>query len=345
MGRIINFRRGAFLSAALCACLWLSLAANQVQAVAEAQQAASGPANRTWENYFGAAILSSGRAIVAGDKGLVMTSDDQGKTWSRQQLRNGDTPFDLYSVAFSPDGAKGWIAGDGGSIYRTEDQGKTWTLQPTKLAASLMKVAVIDAQKACAVGEHGAVICTADGGATWNTQKFDDLVFFDVAFADADNAWAVGEFQTVANTTDGGKTWAIKRGGERILKADPYFAIAFDKAGNGLVLGLNGIDLTTSDGGKSWTEGQLSGDPYSFYTAVALDSSTYVGGVDGITGRVAQGKLTRTVSGASNSINAVAFGPQFGVAVGLSGTLLKTNDNGQSWSSLTGLEAVQARAQ
>jgi photosystem II stability/assembly factor-like uncharacterized protein len=334
----------------LCAGLWLSFASGVARAIPEESQRNAGPTNRTWENYFGVSILPSGRAIVVGDKGLVMTSDDQGKTWTHQQLRNGLTPFDLYSIAFTPDGAKGWIAGDGGSMYRSDDQGKTWTLQPTKTAAALMKVAVIDAQKACAVGEHGMVICTADDGATWNSQKFEDMVFFDVTFTDANNGWAVGEFETVLDTIDGGKTWTIKNGGQRTLKADPYFAIAFTDPNNGLVLGLNGIDLKTSDAGKTWTPGALADEPYSFYAAVPLTTGgsgdIYTVGVDGVTGRIARDtKMTRTVSGASNSINAIALTPQFGLAVGLSGTILQTKDSGQSWSGLNGGDSAQARAQ
>src|SRR5713101_3932126 len=288
---------------ALCAGLWLSFATGVARATPEETQHKTGPIDRTWENYFGVSILPSGRAIVVGDKGLVMASDDQGKTWTRQQLRNGLTPFDLYSIAFTPDGAKGWIAGDGGSMYRSDDQGETWTLQPTKTEAALMKVAVIDAQKACAVGEHGRVICTADNGATWNSQKFEDMVFFDVTFTDANNGWSVGEFETVINTSDGGKTW---------------------------------------------TPGALADTPYSFYTAVPMTTSgdVYIAGVDGVTGRIGRdAKMTRTASGASNSINAVALSPQFGLAVGLSGTIIQTKDNGQSWSGSNSGDSTQARAQ
>ena len=60
---------------------------------------------------------------------------------------------------------------------------------------------------------------------------------------------------------------------------------------------------------------------------------------------ITQDKMTRTVSGASNSINSIALAPQFGLAVGLSGTMIKTTDNGQSWSGLNGGDSTQARAQ
>src|SRR5215469_1102355 len=53
--------------------------------------------DRSWESYFGVTILPSGRAIVVGDKGVVMTSDDAGRTWTRQHLKRGSKYYDLYS--------------------------------------------------------------------------------------------------------------------------------------------------------------------------------------------------------------------------------------------------------
>src|SRR5207244_7017331 len=124
----------------------------------------------------------------------------------------------------------------------------------------------------------------------------------------------------------------------------------FTDTNNGLVLGLNGIDLKTSDGGKTWTPGSLANAPYSCYAAVPLTTGgsgdIYIVGVDGVTGRVARdNKMTRTMSGASNSINSIALTPQFGLAVGTSGTIIRTTDNGQTWSGLNGADSAQARAQ
>jgi len=303
---------------------------------------------RTWENYFGVAILPSGRGIVVGDKGLLMTSDDKGQTWSRQQLRKGTTAFDLYSVAFTADGSQGWAVGDGGAVFHTSDSGATWNLQPNKLAAALLKVAVVDAQKACAVGEHGTVLCTSDGGATWNLQKFEDFVFFDVAFADPQNGWAVGEFATALHTADGGKTWSIQIGGQRSITADPYFALAFADASNGLAFGLNGADMVTTDGGKSWKPGTVTGDTRSIYAAVSKPGggvSLYLGGADGTLGSLDQGKMAAVEGATSNSITGLALSPAFSLAVGMSGTVLRSEDVGQHWSSLTAGAAVQAQAQ
>jgi photosystem II stability/assembly factor-like uncharacterized protein len=312
------------------------LAAHPIGALAATTPGEHWQAARPWENYFGATILQSGRALIVGDKGLVLTSEDQGHTWTRRQLNNSRKFYDLYSVSFTADGQHGWIVGDGGSIFHSDDGGKTWTLQPAKLDAAVLKVAAIDAQKACAVGEHGAVLCTSDAGASWNTQKFDDLVFFDLTFTDPNDGWAVGEFATVIRTTDGGKTWTVQTGAQRTLTADPYFAIAFTDPNDGTVLGLSGANMVTTDGGKTWKTSALNDDSRSFYAEVPVhtDDTTaiYAGGENGVTARVVQDKVEPIHGATSNAITSLAFSPHFAVAVGLSGTIMRSDDNGQHWT-------------
>ncbi len=323
--------RRLILCLVLCACV-----GSIASAYATTTASGAGQTARPWESYYGVAISSAGRAIIVGDKGVVITSDDQGRSWKRNQLNNSGKFYDLYSVAFTSDGAHGWIVGDRGSIFQTDDRGTTWTLKPSKQSAALLKVAAIDAQKACAVGEHGVILCTGDGGATWNVQKFEDLVFFDVAFTDPNNGWAVGEFATAVRTVDGGKTWTVQTGAQRTISADPYFAIAFDNASNGLVLGLSGSNMTTADGGKTWKTGGVNDDSRSFYAAAPIRSNDsngyYVGGENGITARVMQGKVELTSSTTSNAITSLAFAPNFAIAVGLYGTIMRSDDGGQHWS-------------
>lgn len=337
--------------AVLSAALWLGWSPGAARATAQGTQAAASRlADRTWENYFGVTILPSGRAFVVGDKGILMSSEDKGQTWSRRQLRKGSSLFDLYSVAFAPDGNHGWVVGDGGAIFHSDDGGTTWNLQENKVPAALLKVAVVDSQKACAVGEHGTVLCTSDGGATWNLQKFEDLVFFDVAFTDPQNGWVVGEFATALHTVDGGKTWSVAVGGQRSISADPYFAIGFDAPTNGVAVGLNGADMVTTDGGKSWKPGKLAGENHSIFSVITRPGSSsaeglYVGGADGALGSLEQGKVIVAKSPNSNSITDVALTPGYGLAVGLAGTILRSEDVGQHWNSVTSGDVAQTQAQ
>jgi photosystem II stability/assembly factor-like uncharacterized protein len=293
--------------------------------------------DRSWESYFGVAILPSGRTVVAGDKGVVMTTDDLGQTWTRQLLKSGPKYYDLYSVAFTPDASHGWAVGDGGVIFRTDDRGTTWTEQkgPPVLNTALLKIAVFDGQKFCAVGEHGVLLCTSDGGANWNMQKFNDIGFFDVAFTDPNNVWAVGEFATLQHSADGGKTWQVLNGGE-LGKGDPLFSIAFDGR-QGLAVGLVGTSLQTSDGGKTWQARELSIGHRSIYTLTTVPSQAgefYAAGEQGSAALITNGEVTSVPSGVANAIVASAFSPRFGIAAGLSGTLLRSDDGGRHWRSL-----------
>lgn len=333
---------------AIVAGIWLLVSSSlalATQGGAQGQETTS----RSWENYFGVTILPSNRVIVVGDKGVVMTSDDQGRIWTSHQLKKGYKFFDLYSVAFAPDGTTGWAVGDGGAIFRSSDKGSTWTLQPTTTSAALLKVAAIDAQKACAVGEHGAVGCTSDGGATWNLQTIKDLIYFDVAFADANNGWAVGEFKTTIHTVDGGKTWAVQSGGERSATADPYFAIAFENPTRGIVVGLNGNSIETANGGQTWQNQDLPNWHESLFAAAPLPSQKsddfFAGGENGAIARIENGKASPVSSGTSNSITALAFSSHVGIAVGLGGTILRTEDGGASWQVLDGGHITEARGQ
>jgi photosystem II stability/assembly factor-like uncharacterized protein len=334
----------------LCVSLCISCWQTAALATDSGDQQGVGPASRPWENYFGVAILSNDRTVVVGDKGVVMTSPNRGSTWTRIQLTKDNIYNDLYSLAFTPDGSRGWAVGDGGSIFRTDDRGSTWKLQTSGQSAALLKIAVVDAQRACAVGEHGLVLCTDDAGAHWNTQKFEDLVFFDVVFTDSNHGWAVGEFSTTIRTIDGGKTWSVQTGAKRIVTLDPYFAIVFKNAADGLVLGLNGIDMQTRDGGNTWQAGTLPDQHRSFYAAVAAPANGsnvfYVGGEDGITARVIDdNKVVRTDTVTSNSITSIAFSSNFGIAIGLSGTVMRSEDGGQNWIELQGSQLVETRAQ
>jgi len=321
--------------AALCASV-LSVAVVGLVLASEGLKAAPQP-DRSWESYYGVTILPSGQAVVAGDKGVIMTTDDGGRTWTRQMLKHSFKYYDLYSVAFTPDGSRGWVVGDQGVIFRSDDHGTSWTDQPSPagLNSALLKIAVADAQRFCAVGEHGVLLCTSDGGANWNLQKFRDFGFFDVAYTDPNNVWAVGEFATLLHSGDGGKTWQVRNGGE-MGKGDPLFSIAFHGE-QGLAVGLIGTSLQTNDGGKTWQARELSNGHRSFYTVATVPSERgqfYAAGEEGLSALINNGEVTSVPSGVADAIAASAFSPRFAVAVGLSGTLIRSDDGGRHWRSL-----------
>src|SRR5512143_3978637 len=64
---------------ALCLCVCLAILTGTASATSTGAQPPAAQPGRSWENYFGVAILPKGRAVVVGDKGLVMVTDNQGQ--------------------------------------------------------------------------------------------------------------------------------------------------------------------------------------------------------------------------------------------------------------------------
>jgi len=335
--RLCMYRTQFALTAILFAgwlCLWTSAASAATDASTNSE--AAGVGIRPWENYFGAVILPPARALVVGDKGLVLTSDDEGRTWTRRKLKEGPEAWDLYSVAFSPDGITGWIVGDNGVIFHSGDHGTTWTRQEAHgVSSPLFKVAALDSQRACAVGGGGSILCTDDGGNSWNLQRFKNFIFFDIAFSDSNNGAAVGEYSTVLITSDGGKTWKLQEGGKSLINADPYLAIAYTSSSDGILASLGGTILQTSDAGKSWKKSQAVSQQHSLFTLVPTsipgDRQYYAGGDGGNAVLISGDNVSAVETNTSNTLTDFAISPHLSLAVGLSGTLLRSEDGGQHW--------------
>jgi photosystem II stability/assembly factor-like uncharacterized protein len=333
--------------AVLCAGVLYAAMAGVASATGDSK-AAPQP-DRSWESYYGVAMLPSGRTVVAGDKGVIMTSDDGGRTWARQTLKRGPKYYDLYSIAFTPDESRGWVVGDAGVVFRTTDRGTTWTEQtvPAGLNAALLRIAVVDAQHLCIGGEHGVLLCSSDGGTTWNLQKFHDIGFFDVTYTDPNNVWAVGEFATMLHSGDGGKTWQVRNGGE-IGKGDPLFSIAFNGR-QALAVGLIGTSMQSSDGGQTWQTRELPIGHRSLYTLSTVPNQPgefFAAGEQGLAALIDNGEVTSVSSGVADAIADSAFSSRAGMAVGLSGTLLRSDDGGRRWRSmLSGPQTQLTQAQ
>jgi photosystem II stability/assembly factor-like uncharacterized protein len=309
--------------------------------------AATGATGRTASEAFGTtdafysvASLPSGRWLVVGAAGALLTSNDNGKTWTRTQLAQ-IYPFswlDLFSIRFAPDRVNGWISGEQGLILRTTDAGKTWQKQQSGVVDNLYRVAPVDAQSAVAAGVNGALLSTHNGGQTWQvSRQKNGFAFFDIAATDASNAWAIGEFETILHSSDGGKTWTAQSGGKRGNFRQPaYFTVRFRDNMHGWVTGQGATLLVTSDGGKTW-QPVVSPTPSSMFGTVFTDGRFWMAGDDGVllnasldgSGKPASVQPTFSV------LNDVAFAGQTGIAVGFNGTILRTDDGGSHWHKVS----------
>jgi photosystem II stability/assembly factor-like uncharacterized protein len=290
-----------------------------------------------WLSLYGVAVRPDGAAYAVGSKGLLMVSEDNGKTWDLRimQERPGNDLFqdlDLYSIHFTPDGKSGWVVGERGIIMHSDDGGESWHSQQSGVSANLFNVSAVDAQHAYACGEDGLLLGTNDGGQHWTSFKYKDpITFFDISYTDPNSGWAVGEFEAVLHTTDGGKTWNLAHGGNTgDFTIGPYFSILISSPTQIRATGLNGEMAVSNDGGKTWTAEKLP-EAVATYAAVQANGKVWLGGEGGrLVGGGAGGKWT-IQRPTFNDITDLAFSGNAGYAVGLNGTILRTDDAGKQW--------------
>jgi photosystem II stability/assembly factor-like uncharacterized protein len=214
------------------------------------------------------AARAGDRLVAVGERGIVLLSDDQGKTWRQVPV---PVSVGLTAVRFA-DAERGWIVGHGGVVLASTDGGQTWTKQLDGVQAA--KLVLEDAK---AAGDPRALAdaerLVADGA---------DKPFLDALFFDARHGIIVGAYNLAFETADGGKTWQpISR---RLDNPRALHLYAVRARGDEVVIaGEQGVVLRSADRARSF---QRLSVPYkgSFFTAELVGERDIV--IAGLRGNV-----------------------------------------------------------
>jgi photosystem II stability/assembly factor-like uncharacterized protein len=194
------------------------------------------------------------RALAVGDHGLILTSEDGGRSW---QTRPAPTDEALLGLDMTADG-QGVIVGQAGVILRTSGQDAHWSRVTSPSAERLFSVGLDPSGFALAVGAFGTLLSSADHGASWRSAApdWDALLqspeaphLYDVLLLDARTALVVGEFGLLLRTDDMATRWSVLRRGERSL-----FALRAAPDGSLWAMGQAGLLLRSRDRARSWHE-------------------------------------------------------------------------------------------
>lgn len=246
-----------------------------------------------------AAMLAVARAgqrlVAAGERGVVLLSDDQGTTWRQAPV---PARASLTALQFVDD-RHGWALGHLGVILRTQDGGATWTKlmdgrQLVKLyeqaAQGLTDAAAAkaaedyvglleddgpdkpwlglhftDAQNGIVVGAYNLALRTRDGGNTWQPISFQlpnpkSLHLYGVK-ALGNTVVIVGEQGLLMRSDDGGATFTTMPSAYK----GTWFGLVIVGEGDWLVYGLRGTAYRTTDRGATW-------QPVATHVSVTLSS-------------------------------------------------------------------------
>ena len=245
-------------------------------------------------------VVHAGKRLVAvGDRGHILYSDDQGATWTQAKVPTRQLLTSVYFV----DDKHGWAVGHDAQILASEDGGVTWAKQfeDLKRESPLLDVWFQDVNSGFAVGAYGALLATTDGGKNWEdvSDRLDneDQYHLNAIAAVKDSGlFIVGEQGSMFRSADWGLTWEKLEGP---YEGSLFGVIGTAQANTLLAYGLRGNLFRSTDFGTTWEPIEL---------------------------QAARGALEFGLSGATLLDDGSI------VIVGNGGSVIRSNDNGETFS-------------
>lgn len=197
---------------------------------------------------LGATVVGK-RVVGVGEFGMIVSSADNGRRWTRLTTPTEETLTDVF---FVEDG-NGWAVGHHGTILHSADGGKNWIVQtPDKSAVDpLLGVFFIDARHGFAVGAFGLLLETSDGGKIWRNRDVGqgEMHLKAVGGDKEGRLYIAGETGSVLISSDHGATWVRTETGYkgslwRVLVPGPESVLVF---------GMRGTVFRSDDKGRSWS--------------------------------------------------------------------------------------------
>ncbi|PRX19204.1 photosystem II stability/assembly factor-like uncharacterized protein [Paraburkholderia sp. BL18I3N2] len=230
-------------------------------------------------------VTRAGKRIVAvGDHGVVLLSDDDGKSF--RQARAVPRRATLAAVSFV-DENEGWAVGHGGTILHSTDGGETWTVQREDYTVDqpLFGVWFKDKKVGIAGGLWSLLLRTEDGGKTWQKIKLPaasgaahaDYSLFCIFAGARGQLFMTAERGTVYRSDDAGQSW------QPLLTMSPatlWTGLSL-RGGVLLVAGVRGHILRSTDFGSTWKEVDTSSKGSITAMTQLTDGSVIAVGLDG----------------------------------------------------------------
>jgi photosystem II stability/assembly factor-like uncharacterized protein len=206
--------------------------------------------------------------VVAGDRGHVLISEDQGRTWVQKRT---PTRVPLTGIWFH-DRSLGWAVGHDAVILRTEDGGDTWCRShfAPELERPLFDIWFEDERNGFAVGAYGYFLRSSDGGLSWREEQLETIATLGNGENDEDYA----NDDDLDEDLDDDAGWDDDDWLDDEGSADLHLnRIVIGRDGRLYLAAEAGTVFASEDQGRTW---DILDPPYdgSFFDGLALDDSS-----------------------------------------------------------------------
>ncbi|MBL4802716.1 MAG: hypothetical protein JKY45_12565 [Emcibacter sp.] len=230
-------------------------------------------------DHYQAIAKSDKSIVVIGNRGALLTSVDQGVSWTRQVLP-GDQSISyptLLDIDICPDNR--FIVLDANrKVWISDAEGGNWVAKNITTEEEVLDLTCALDGTIWVVGSFTLIMDSHDGGNSWTDKSIaEDAMFSRIQFIDRQNGVVTGEFGSVYKTTDGGETWKAAN-----MIPNEFYPMAslFITTEEGWVGGLQGIIFHTNDGGQNWHR-QETGTKAPIYNIFDVAGEIYAIGEQG----------------------------------------------------------------
>jgi photosystem II stability/assembly factor-like uncharacterized protein len=295
-------------------------------------------------------IINTGNRLIAvGERGFIVFSDNDGRSWAQASV---PTSVTLTAVYF-PTAQHGWAVGHDGVILHSSDGGSSWNKQlDGKQLKEIMLTQITQKQdefqneeKTADESQKDALNCKIENCdfllKDWRLLSEESGIFssplLDVWFLNEHEGIAIGAFGAIIETSDGGITW---HGVNNIDNTDGYHFYGITKSNDSLfIAGEYGVLYRSDDYGKNWISLKSPSDG-SFFGVLGSSGHCSVVVFD-LEGHVYYSLNNGESWAKSDKPDGPAvFGGMYLndntlILVSKDGTLLKSSDNGKSFSAIS----------
>ncbi|HKF55318.1 MAG TPA: YCF48-related protein, partial [Blastocatellia bacterium] len=155
------------------------------------------------------------RLWIVGAGGLVLRSDDNGRTFQEIQRLTDAGLNDVFALD-----KRMWIVGDAGNIMFSTDGGISFIKNmfishrnAQSVPIDLYSVQFTSDKDGFIVGDQGLILASGDGGISWREQPSNTTAQLFALAIRGKRGWVVGTGGLILHTDDKGKNWYPQRSG------------------------------------------------------------------------------------------------------------------------------------
>lgn len=193
------------------------------------------------DSFLGLTALSSTSVLAYGAFGLMLRSDDAGRTWTRVQVIDEGFDRHIARVVVAKDFLL--LVGESGTLAQSADGGASWTRLGSPYEGSYFGATVTPSGALLIFGMRGALFRSSDQGVSWQKITLRTKLPFFGAVTRRDNTIVLtGGMGWLAISNDDGQSFRLKRVTPRSV------AGAFERADGELVAyGEQGVRALAAD--------------------------------------------------------------------------------------------------